>query len=1125
MTARNEATQTQITAAQPDRSTWLEANAGSGKTRVLTDRVARLLLGGVDPQHILCLTYTKAAATEMQNRLFNRLGAWAMKDSKTLEAELRDLGVEGIIGPDDLRESRRLFAKAIEAPGGLKIQTIHSFCASLLRRFPREAGVSPQFTEMDDRTATLLRQEVLDDMAQGPHKGLIHGLAQHYTGEDFDALTGEILRYRDVFHAVPELAECLRWMGQPSQITRDSLVADVFQGGEAELIGRWIPRMLASGGNNEKAANKLLPLTLPSFEALAGLEAVLLTGKGAKEPFSAKIDAFPTKPLRTAHPEDTDALNALMARVEGARVRRLRLMAAEKTHALYAFAHHFLSAYDARKQARGWLDFDDLIRRTRTLLTEPAVAQWVLFRLDGGIDHILVDEAQDTSPVQWAVIEKLAQEFTSGEGARADVTRTLFVVGDKKQSIYSFQGADPRAFDEMRRDFGQRLAAVGTPLQEMEMQFSFRSSPAVLQLVDTVFDSSHSDAIGQASHHRAFKSTLPGRVDLWPQVPRSTAAQDEDWTDPVDLPADDHHTVVLARAIADQIQTLLRSGETIPDEIDKSPCRRPVQPGDIMILVKGRKTGLFHQIIQACKERSLPIAGADRLRVGAELAVRDIAALLSFLALQDDDLSLACALKSPLFGWSEQQLFTLAHNRGPKTLWQRLKAQPETYSDTLTILNDLRNRADFLRPFELIERILTTHNGRDRLLGRLGLEAEDGIDALLSQALAFENTHVPSLTEFLVWMQTDDLEIKRQTSSEGGLIRVMTVHGAKGLEAPIVILPDTTPPPAQFRPELLPDGDRVYWKTKTDDMPEAMAHAKSEAIERQNAEYLRLLYVAMTRAEKWLIVAGVEKPQASASFPSWYDLVSGAIQTLPTEDLDTPTGPGRRYAFGQWEGLEAVHPQTTPNTPVQLAGWTQHPAPKPLPLPETLNPSGLGGAKALPSDLGLPEDLAKDFGTAVHLLLEHLPPFPPAQRAAEAPRILATEALDLPPNLVAEATAHALTTLSAPNLQHLFAPETLAEVPFTAQIDGRPVYGVIDRLIIEKDTVTVVDFKTNRAVPEAPDRVPEGLLRQMGAYAAALAQIYPGKTIATAILWTASASLMPLPADLTAAALTRRETA
>jgi ATP-dependent helicase/nuclease subunit A len=1117
MNARNDATERQVQAARPDASTWLAANAGSGKTRVLTDRVARLLLDGVQPQHILCLTYTKAAASEMQNRLFKRLGEWAMLGDAPLLAQLTDLGVPGAIDPDRLAQARTLFARAIETPGGLKIQTIHSFCASLLRRFPLEAGVSPQFSEMEDRAAALLREEIVEDFAEGPQATLIEDVARFVTDTGFENLTAAITHKRNLFAQLLDWPELLQKFDLPDEFDENALQARVFMGGEVELIRSILPALTESGGNNAKAAAKLAAFVDARISSLPMLESVLLTGKSAKEPFTAKINSFPTKALREGTlAAQMPQLESFMLRVEAAREQRLALVAARKTHVLHRFATAFLPEYERRKQLRGWLDFDDLILRARQVLNDPAVAEWVLYRLDGGIDHILVDEAQDTSPDQWDVVEKLAQEFTSGEGARSGVERTIFVVGDKKQSIYSFQGADPQAFDRMQLEFGRRLSESGSKLWDSTLEYSFRSSSAILSLVDILFENRTEAGFHKDSLHRAFKADLPGRVDMWPVVEKVEDNDEGNWTDPVDRPGARHHTVILAERVAQSIKDMIDRGETIPED-GKTPgtfVRRKVQPGDFLILVQ-RRSDLFAEIIRACKALRLPIAGADRLKVGAELAVKDLAALLSFLATPEDSLSLATVLKSPLFGWNEQQLFDLAHRRQEQFLWAALRQRAEEFPETLDILNDLRGQIDFLRPYDLIERILTRHDGRRKLLGRLGAEAEDGINALLSQALAYERTDIPSLTGFLVWMQTDDLEIKRQMSGVGNMIRVMTVHGSKGLEAPIVILPDTGKRQAPRDAEIMVGEGTPLWKVPADASPTLIAQARAEARVREENERLRLLYVALTRAEKWLIVGAAGDVGKDGT--SWYQMVEAAMARAGATQL--PGSDTLRLSHADWDALPIVEHEEPETAQTPLPDQFQTPAAVPEPAPETISPSDLGGAKALPGDSGQDEEAAKLRGTRLHQLLEHLP----TVAHENWPQLCARVLPGMQDADRQELLTEAQTVLTSDHLQAVFSADALAEVPITAALNGQRMHGVIDRLIVTEADVQVIDFKSNATVPDSPATCPEGLLRQMGAYAQALAQIYPGREIRTAILWTRTADLMWLPHDLVTDALARTQ--
>lgn len=1106
MKMRNEATEHQIRAADPVASTWLSANAGSGKTRVLTDRVARLLLQGEDPQRILCLTYTKAAASEMQNRLFHRLGSWAMLPDDALATELEDLGADGALTADRLRTARTLFAAAIETPGGLKIQTIHSFCAGLLRRFPVEAGISPQFTEIEDRAATLLRAEIIDDMASGPEAGLIDDIAMLVGGSDLDRLTAIIAGLRDGFATDRSMGDLLQMLGLPRDLTAERIAAQVFTGGERDLLDRLIPVLEGSGSQDNGIATKLSRVSRLDASALPVLEDALLTGSGAKDPFTPKIGKIPVKAVAKDHPVLVADLDALMTRVADARPLRIGYEAARKSDVLHRFARAFLAHYAQRKLVRGWVDFDDLIGKARALLSDPSVAQWVLYRLDGGIDHVLVDEAQDTSPGQWDVIERLTQEFTSGEGARAG-RRTLFVVGDKKQSIYSFQGADPREFDRMRGLFDARLGGAGQVLRSLTLSWSFRSAHPILSVVDALFEG-EAQAGFDDDAHRAFFDTLPGRVDLWPLVQAEEDPPDAPWYEPVDRKSPLDPDVVLARQIADEIARLIAAGTLIPD--GKGGARRMTE-GDILILVRRRKD-LFEEIIRACKARDLKIAGADVLKVGAETAVKDLAAMLSFLATPEDDLSLAVALRSPLLGWSEAQLFDLAHHRGQGTfLWSALRDRRADFPETLGILDDLRRQADFLRPYDLLERLLIRHQGRARLLARLGREAEDGIDALLSQALAYERSDVPSLTGFLVWMETDDQTVKRRVDANGNQIRVMTVHGAKGLQAPVVILPDTTlrKPP---NPDPVQDLHGVpLWRVSQAAAPDALIDARRAEDARAAAEKLRLLYVALTRAEQWLIVAGAGKVDEKTG-DTWYQRVEGGLMRQGAVACPMPTGEGLRLQTGPWEELTLCQEPPTAADPVDLPPLHQGPPPPITAVPETLSPSDLGGAKALPGEEGLDKAAAQDRGTRLHLLLEHLPALPRHDRHNAAANLVG-DAFDL--------VEEVCGVLDAPALAPLFGPGTLAEVPVTATVGGRRLFGVVDRLVVGPDRVLVVDYKSNRLVPDRPEDCPEGLLRQMGAYRAMLTPVFPGRRIDVAILWTRPAVLMTLPHDLVQAALGR----
>lgn len=1125
----DDASRNQIAAADPARSTWLTANAGSGKTRVLTDRVARLLLAGTAPERILCLTYTKAAATEMQNRLLRRLGEWAMLPEAALRAQLADLGegVNAAMPPPDLANARRLFARAIETPGGLKVQTIHSFCAAILRRFPLEAGVPMGFRELDDRAAGALRAEILDDMAADGADGgrdAVRDLTALVSGEDLDTfLSG--LSAAD-FPSEPDPAPIWRALGLPPGLDESALLARVFSGTEADLVAALVPILAGGGATDAKLADQLARGNWrdPGLPDLHLLCRCLLFGKDAKLPFGPKIGSLPTKALREGPcAPHMPALEALMRRVAAARPLMLGLGLGRQTLALHRFAHGFTRRLEVRKAVHGWLDFDDLIRRTADLLEKSGMAQWVLWRLDGGIDHILVDEAQDTSPDQWRVIRQLTNEFTSGEGAH-DRPRTLFVVGDPKQSIYSFQGADIAVFETVRDRFRKDFDGAGRPMQQRGLAHSFRSSPAILSLVDAVFAGGAAQGLGDPLRHIAFRGALPGRVDIWPPLPEPDRPEPGDWTQPVDAPAENAADTRLARTVAREVRAMI--GTPITDA--RTSLVRPIGPGDIQILVQ-RRADLFNSLIRELKALDLPVAGADRLKLAAELAVRDISAALAVASTPEDDLNLAAVLKSPLCGLSENDLYRLAAGRGRQSLWQRLRDAPR-HRPAFEMLHDLLTQADVLRPFDLISRLLVRHGGRAALLARLGPEAEDGIDELLTQALAYDRAETPSLTGFLVWIGSDEVQVKRQMpGGANGLIRVMTVHGAKGLESPVVILPETRiRKPARGGPTIRLDG-LPAWRGDADKRPDPVADAVREQDRRAEEERRRLLYVAMTRAESWLIVAAAGK--TGAGLESWHSMVSAGAERCALERATHEiegVGTAQRLVFGTWPA-HAVSPLAVPAAGPDLPGWARRPAPPSPPRTVPVAATALGGAKAIGGpDGGADRAAAMLDGTRLHRLLERLPGRPRAEWPRIARAVLAGAEGGLPDaDTLARLLAEAAAVIEAPELAHVMTPDpasdVLAEVSLTAPLPGIGVlHGSIDRLILSPGRVLAVDFKSNAVVPGRPEDTPLGILRQMAAYRAALRLIWPGRPVAMAVLWTAARSLMPIPdplLDRTVAAL------
>ncbi|MFN3400486.1 MAG: double-strand break repair helicase AddA, partial [Ferrovibrio sp.] len=792
-----EAHQTnQRVAADPTLSAWVAANAGSGKTRVLVDRVTRLLLMGTRPSGILCLTFTKAAAAEMQLRLTDRLGKWTTLADAALKAELFEL-LGRPVTDADMDAARRLFARTLESPGGLRLQTVHAFCEALLKRFPVEAEVPPGFAVADEGvTADLFekaRRQVLGDgLNDAAFKPVIDFFAARVDDGRFaDLLKALLGRRRDLAllldahdGAAGAIGALYAQLELPPDGTRELSIQLHIESMRVADLRRAAAALCGGSATDQKIGQPLADwlaadLPLHSFEANWSAAFFTAEGKPRAKMATKKIPADCADTLA----EEQSRLIALQQELN-------KLTVAEATAMLLRLGERLLTAYAALKTAYGLLDYDDLILRTRDLLVEPSQVPWVMFKLDRGIDHILVDEAQDTSPDQWSVVVAIAEEFFSGFGA-GENRRTVFAVGDVKQSIYSFQGAKPQAFLDTYQYVRRLAEGAGERLARIPLEMSFRSAPAVLQLVDAVFaeDAAKPGVVepGQELQHKAKRRDEAGRIELWPPFKPDPKAQSEPWEAPLDYVGQKDPRKRLAEEIAAQIKRWMDSEELLPS------LGRPMQPGDVMILVR-RRNVFFEAMVQALKTAGVPVAGADRMKLAEQIAVLDLLALGAFCLLPEDDLTLATVLKGPLFNFSEEELFDLCWNRQQPRVWHELQRRADERPLWRAANDELHKwlgRADLVTPFALYAELLGAGGGRQRLVARLGPQANEPIDEFIAATLSYERENAPSLQGFLSWFPRHAGEVKRDLDQGRNEVRVLTVHGAKGLEAPIVILPDT----------------------------------------------------------------------------------------------------------------------------------------------------------------------------------------------------------------------------------------------------------------------------------------------------------------------------------------------
>lgn len=1104
-------------AADPEALVWLSASAGTGKTQVLSARVLRLLLRSDDfkPETILCLTFTKAGAAEMADRINSRLARWVMASSADIAFDLKSLGER--FDPEMVRRARTLFARVLDARGGgLRIQTIHSFCQSLLGSFPAEIGLPPGFTLIEPREEAALPMRLLAEMAAAAEREGRAGFGDqlrrlgHRLDED---------RIQKLLIRCARVPDVMAWL--PAGDGLLPYIRRALCGGIDDVAG-WLAARVETIAFVEEEFDQLVRYNAdwgtktglerneaiahwraqPSEGRIAGLEAL----QAAWITASGTIHKVMPKPVADHYKVLCETLHRWCSPLVE---MQLRARQAEEFALMLSVGREFAHYYGEAKRIRGLVDYDDLIRKTVELLKMPGMGDWIRYKLDQATDHILIDEAQDTNDQQWAIIKAIAGEFFAGSGARGSVHRTLFTVGDYKQAIFGFQGTDPRHFEDAQGYFTEAAEAVERDLLDLSLSRSFRSSPPILDLVDEVISGIGGEALGLSAHPPRHVSAGGGggAVTLMPpvvDVGGDEADEDEESWVP-------QSARKLASDIAGQVKGWLDEGLWIEKE------GRAIEPQDVLILVRSRGE-LASLIVARLHEAKVAVAGVDRLRLGLPLAVKDLLACIRFVLQPLDDLNLASLLVSPLLGWSQDDLFKAAHARGDRHLWPHLRqTQPE---ESLHSLYLLLNNADFSTPYAFLETILSGPiNGRQKLTARLGGEARDPIDELLNAALDFAQNHPPSLQLFLDWFDRGDVEIKRDATAASNAVRVMTVHGAKGLQAPVVILADATAAPKKAK-----GGDLFDWvnedgvklpliRPNATELTGALLASAEQNDAAEAREHWRLLYVALTRAEERLVITGALGTKAKGVVPdgSWYQAVDSALMTMGIEAVD-----GRKdYVVAGKRAARLTARPAMPPIP-ERPDWLSQPAPAEARPPRPLAPSLLGKDDVADPPPTAAMKVAAERGRLLHALFERLPGVA-GDRAAIADRWLAQSAGVDDPVIRAELINSALRVINDPAYTALFGADALAEAPIAGVAAGEVIAGTVDRLIVTETSVMVVDFKTGRRVPPTPSACPIPHLRQMAAYHTLLASIFPDRQVASALLYTAGPVMHQLPDALLAA--------
>lgn len=1159
-----ETTSKQMRAATPQISAWVSANAGSGKTHVLSQRVVRLLLNGTPPSAILCLTYTKAAAAEMSLRIFDILAKWSQMSEEALHEEISKIE-SAPVNSKKIAFARTLFAAALETPGGLKIQTIHAFCESLLHRFPLEANVAGHFQVLDDAAAEDLQTEarsvILNQASKDPVKPVakaVDTILEQGGEPALDDLIGKFISMRHALSDFISFSEAKSGLRSEIAQRLEITVED-----DDPYAGFWpLPTMpddqieayysAALDGKNKSPKDfasclmecKKAGTNERKFDVLC---AGFLTQAG--KPRSLKNAV--SKDILAMLPDMPERLEAVNEQINAQLDYLKRRACLDVTEQALILAEQYIATYEGLKRRKAMLDYEDLIVKTEQLLSKNGAGPWVHYKLDRGIDHILVDEAQDTSPVQWRVIQSLADEFFTGVSSR-ELDRSMFAVGDEKQSIYSFQGARPERFDQERRQTQKRAKDAEKTFESISLRVSFRSTSEVLDLVDLVF--ADYDAKRGLTYsddnvlHETVRQNAPGQVELWPMLAKEPTQEMESWLEPFDAVAERDPINILSQ----QITSVLDSWVNKEDILDqKTKSFRKIRAGDILILVRKRDAFVPTLMRTIKSTTNIAVAGADRLKLTDHIAVQDLMSLGRVVLLLEDDLSLASLLKSAFFNVSEEQLFDLCAKRAKNvSVWSELKNKSQTdpfwtkINEQILAYQRISTQSSV---HGFYSQVLEVLGMRNTFLQRLGHEVIDVLDEFLALALDHDQNGTSSMQMFLDQLESAQPEIKREQEQSLDAVRIMTVHASKGLEAPIVFLVD--PGSAAFHSSHMssirlldpPDHQSDFPKcplwvpgssvenTKTDEIKAAAEYMAEE-------EYRRLLYVGLTRAADRLVVCGYRGTR-EPSKPTWHMLVEGGFNRAEPEmkqeityELDGMSWDVQRFTRTMPQDIIAqetpLKPQDKPTT--KRPDLLDRPIEKIEGLPRPLVPSGASvlingdeSANHKASPFAKSDDgniSAIDYGKAIHRLLQVLPNLDQDSWRTNAENYLQNRLPELTSTDKEEMIDSVINVMSDPKFAPIFSSDSATEFSIMGSLmikdEERIVSGRIDRLVVQDDRLLIVDYKTNFSAPTTVGDISASYIAQLAIYRAVLQPLYPNKIIEAGLLYTRTPKIIEVPAHI-----------
>ncbi len=1135
-----------LQAANPGINATVTASAGSGKTYMLVTRILRLLLEDAEPGSILALTFTRKAAAEMQQRLAERLYQLATVDNEQLLTLLKELDLDSRYQ----QKARGLYEAHQYCDYPVRTLTFHSFCQDLLARFPLEADVPPNFDLLEN--AELLIQQAREALFNEATLHMQGALAEHlqslmqFSGGLFNLtkILNNFLHHRSDWWAytdniadkqITKAEFASQQLAQQLEVNTealdtDSLYGDFFTEKIREEISSYA-KLLAlnpTRTNLQKADTLASCLAKEQFNphAFTEIQACFIKKDGGvfvlkdTPTLRRKLGDNSAEILLELHQHIAACILDTLDHLKKINTFRLN-------HHWYFCGEKFIEHYQTLKFQQRLLDFTDLEWRSFKLLQDSENALWIQYKLDRQIQHLLIDEFQDTNPTQWQLILPLLEEMAA---AVSEKNRSVFLVGDEKQSIYSFRRAKPELQQQASDWLAQHLNAQAFPLNK-----SWRSSPAIIDTVNAVFlQPGSQQTLAGFIEHQTHHQQLAGKVEVLPLWHMHELAESDTGgycRNPLKQPRAESTGIHQqeARQIARHIQQLLKNKTPVSD----NKKLRPVSYDDIFILVRKRAHVADYE--RALREAGIPYLGTNRGTFLSCLEIQDMQALLDTLLTPFNNLALAQVLKSPLFCASDNDLQLIAAHNNHSHWFDRLELMAEELEQQHPLhrawyyLTRWRALADKIPVHDLLDKIFCEADVLERYKRSTAESLQPRVQANLSlfleMALDLDSGRYPSLMHFLFYLRSlkntpGDAPDEAPMETREARVRIMTIHASKGLEAAVVYLADTisgardksslstlvdwpvdAKQPIHF--QLIPAAKQQDSMSANLNQQHKTAQLKEEA---------NLLYVAITRARQYLFISGCQPDKGP--FTNWYQPLFNALQTLTdnSEDNHLIYSVGEQTACAEVNNTQA--PDTTNVFDIDPA-LTQKISTDINP-PSILAPSySHDRAEKHPtSDMSISSEDAQHRGIAIHRMLELLSHGVAEERILQ--QICFEMALENNSQLQRWLNI-ALNNFQHPDLQTIFKPDNNLQVfnecPIQYMQNNRLVYGIIDRLIIGKNNVMVIDYKTHRhADRNNLTEIADDYRQQMHLYAEGIKALWPDKQIKKYLLFTECLSLFPLDA-------------